>query len=75
MMAWPGDESETNGTEQGARRRPHLQITWIMVLHRTVEKAKVQRKTIHKEDISNAQRTDVSFFTVASGGTYFDLNL
>lgn len=36
-MASPGDESETNSTEQGACWHPHLQITWIKVLQQAVE--------------------------------------
>lgn len=36
-MASPGDESETNSTEQGACWHPHLQITWIKVLQQAEE--------------------------------------
>lgn len=45
MMAWPTDESDTHQQAgvQGARWRPHLQITWIKLLHSTVEKTNKER--------------------------------
>lgn len=74
-MAWPGDESETNGTEQGVRWRPHLQITWIKVLHWSVEKAEALKMTIHKKETSTPQGREVQFLAVASGATDFDFKL
>lgn len=55
-MTWPGDESETNGIEQGAHRRSHLQITWIMVLQWTAEKKTTTTTTEeeHEEEVSSS---------------------
>lgn len=71
--ASPGDESKTNGTEQGACWRPHLQITWIKVLHRAVEKQKYWEGPFTRRK-HPPQCRQVSVLPVASGAPDFDFN-
>lgn len=75
-MAWPGDESETNSTERGARSRPHLQITLVKRYYTGLwKRLSYWEGPIHKKEIPATQCGEVYFLAAAaSGATDFDFN-